>query len=396
MEKLVSSPGPGLEHFPAQSAIDHPSQAQPGIHTYPDKLYVCTVLENPLRWRSRYRNFWIYDNMCRKAGVESYVAEIAFGGRAFEITEPDNPKHLQLRTRDELLHKENALNLLIQRLPADAEYIGILDADMQFVRQDWAQEAMHLLQHYKVLQGFSDYLDLGPNSEPLQVHSGGSFVCRELQNPPHNPLVGQHDTKCPRHPKNNHEHHKHHGPCPCPPCPKWCCHGKPHHYVPCDPYIYPFGKKFGARLPGLAWFWRKSALNEVGGLLDWAMGGSADLYMALALFNRLDTLNLSLFTENFQRMAMEWQERAERYIRRNVGFMPGTALHYWHGHKERRQYVSRDSLMRRLGFDPLKHIKRDWQGLWCLHDDGSINSIQIRDGLRHLARLRDEDSMEVR
>src|ERR1700677_3924032 len=143
---------PGFEHLPIESEqfIDSPAHAQPGIHTYPDKLYVCTVIENPLRLRSRYRNYWICENAMSKAGVALYTVEIAFGGREFEVTQPNHPQHLQLRGHDELLHKENALNLLIARLPAEANYIATLDADIQFARPDWAQQTLHLLQHYNV------------------------------------------------------------------------------------------------------------------------------------------------------------------------------------------------------------------------------------------------------
>lgn len=362
---------PGLEHLPSKSwnYIDHPAHAQPGIHVYPDKLYVVTVLENPLRWRSRYRNYWIFENMCRRAGVELYTAEIAFGGRAHEITEPNNPYHLQLRSHDELLHKENALNLLIQRLPPHANKIGTLDADIQFTRQDWAQEALHLLDHYKVLQGFSHSMDLGPEGQPVHIHEG--FVMHELLAPPHSPV------KQPER-KNKYD----------------------------DGGLgYGYYGKYVLWHPGLAWFWRKTAINQLGGLMDWVMGGSADHYMALALFNKIapdakpnardgTRLNLKDFPQSYRRLTLEWQHRAERHIRRNIGVMPGTVQHYWHGHKEQRQYLSRATFLAKVGFDPLHHLKRDWQGLWQLHDDGSLQYIKIRDGLRYFARRRDEDAMD--
>jgi hypothetical protein len=383
----------GFEHFPdgATEFIDHPSHAQPGIHVYPDKLYVLTVIEDPLRWRSRYRNYWIFNQMCEKAGAVLYTVEIAFGGRAFEVTDSNNPHHLQLRSTDELLHKENALNLLMARLPPEANKIATLDADVQFARSDWAQETLHLLDHYKVLQMFSHSLDLGPTNEPLNTHEG--FVMHELAHPPHNPVARPHHKKCPRHPHNNHHHHRHHGPCPCPPCPPWC---KPIHPCPPNPYYYAERGKYILWHPGLAWAWRKTAINQLGGLMDWVMGGSADHYMALALFNKIARTNLNLkeFPEGYRRPCLEWQDRAERHIRRNVGFMPGTVMHSWHGAKENRQYLSRAAFLAKAGFDPGHHLKRDWQGLWQLHDDGSLNYIQIRDGLRHFARLRDEDSMQ--
>ena len=149
------------------SCIDHPSQARPGIHVLPEKLYVVTMLENPLRWRSRYWNYWMFERQCEAAGAILYTAEVAFGARHFEVTQADHPRHLQLRTKDEIWHKENALNLMIQRLPAEAKYIAWIDSDVTFARPDWAQETLQLLQHYDVLQMFSHAQDVGPNYEPL-------------------------------------------------------------------------------------------------------------------------------------------------------------------------------------------------------------------------------------
>jgi hypothetical protein len=57
----------------------------------------------------------------RSGGSDLYTAEVAFGERHFEVTEAGNPRHLQLRTTSEIWHKENALNLLIQRLAGGGE-----------------------------------------------------------------------------------------------------------------------------------------------------------------------------------------------------------------------------------------------------------------------------------
>jgi hypothetical protein len=375
--------GPGMEHFPDHSCrlcIDHPSQARPGIHPFEDRLHVITVVENPLRWRSRYWNYWLFQQMVEKSGAILYTVEIAFGDRHFEVTQHDNPRHLQLSTRDEILHKENGINLgVADLLPKTAKKYAWIDADVQFTRPDWAQETLHLLEHYKVIQMFSHALDLGPNFEPLDLNE--SFVSHELDNPaPHLP-ENRH------HPDHKHHHHKHH---------------HHHHHHPYHPY--PEGrKKYKLFHPGLAWAWRKEAHDEVGGLMDWVMGGSADHYMALALFNQISTkklkyspdhLNLWDFPAAYRDPVLEWQHRAERFIRRNVGVMPGTINHAWHGPKQLRQYLSRAKFLAQIGFNPVHHLKRDHQGLYQLHDDGSPNYVQIRDGLRQYSRLRDEDSNE--
>src|SRR6202035_3379899 len=103
--------------------MDHPSQARPGIHVLPDRLHVVTMLENPLRWRSRYWNYWMFERECEAAGAILYNA-------------------------------------------AEAKYVAWIDADVKFNRPDWAQETMQLLQHYDVLQMFSHAQDVGPDYEP--------------------------------------------------------------------------------------------------------------------------------------------------------------------------------------------------------------------------------------
>ena len=49
--------------------------------------------------------------------VALHVAELAYGERPFEVT-GDDPGDVQLRTVPELWHKENILNVAVQRFPA--------------------------------------------------------------------------------------------------------------------------------------------------------------------------------------------------------------------------------------------------------------------------------------
>jgi len=131
---------------------------------------------------ARYRNYWMFQRQSETSGAILYTCEIAFGGRDFEITEPNNPRHLQLRASTELWQKENALNLLGQRLPPEAKYLAWIDADVQFARPDWAQETLHLLQHYDVIQMFSHIQNIGPSYEPLTDRGG--FLWNYVQNRP--------------------------------------------------------------------------------------------------------------------------------------------------------------------------------------------------------------------
>ena len=152
------------------SFVDHSSHAPhsvPAIQAFPDRLHVVTALFNPLRYRVRYRNYRAFEKHVADAGAILTTVECAFGGRPFEITDPLNPRHVQVRTSDELWLKENLLNIGISRLPTDARYIAVLDADMAFHRPDWAQETLQMLQHHPMVQLYSEITYLGPDHEPI-------------------------------------------------------------------------------------------------------------------------------------------------------------------------------------------------------------------------------------
>lgn len=351
----------GYEHFP-ECCIDYitdPSHCRPGIHALHDRLYVVTMVSNPLRFRSKYWNYYTFQNMVEKSGAILYTAEVAYGDREFEITDPNNPRHLQLRSKHEVWLKENALNLVINRLPSDWKYVAWIDADVQFTRPDWIQETIQLLQHYDFLQMFSHAQDLGVNYEPLITTPG--FVYGKLTE----------DTI----PDSDHESVN-------------------------DHYYYGLIMKIGEKLvgwkyrhPGFCWACRRDAYDKVGGLIDWAILGSGDYIMAQALWGQVDRALNSGYTESYKRLCKIWEDRALLHIRKNIGYMPGTVNHYFHGDKKARNYDNRWKLLVDTKFDPLIDIKRDSQGLWQLVDtlDGQ-RSIELRDGLRKYARLRCEDS----
>lgn len=343
----------GLRHFSSTEHLTHPSHAVIGITPFPNKLYVVTMLSNPLRWRSRYRNYWSFQRQVADAGAELLTVEVAYGDRPFEITSPDNPMDLQLRTGDELWHKENAINLGIQRLTTGANYIAWIDADVTFQRPDWAQETMQLLQHYDFIQMFSHAHDINQNHVVVTTHTG--FMFQYLDGLV-TPGIG--------------------GP----------AHPMPDQYG--SGGYSGIAKGFGYWHPGFAWAARRAALDKVGMLIDFAILGSADWHMARALIGTAaGTLPHGLH-QNYKDAVMEWQARAELHIRRNVGYMDGSIYHAYHGKKENRHYNTRWKFLTHSKFNPSSDIKKDWQGLWQLREDNPM----LRDGLRVYNRLRHEDS----
>lgn len=297
-------------------------------------LYVVTAISNPWRYRSRYELYEKFRKMVTDAGAILYTVEIAFGNRPFEITDCNNPHHVQLRTDSELWHKENMLNLGIERLPQNWEYVAWIDADITFARPDWVEETLNLLQHYSVVQMFSVAFDLDPNSEPFQRHLG--FMYSYI-----NGLTGT--------------------------------------------------KDYSNWHPGFAWACTKKALNDLGQLIDIGILGSGDRHMACALINRAEMSLNSELQRNYKDAVFIWQDRANKYIQQNVGYMPGALWHAYHGSKARRAYQSRWKILINNKFDPEFDLKKDWNGLYRLTE----RNPKLRDDIRKYFQRRNEDSIDL-
>lgn len=299
-------------------------------------LWVVTVVSNPVRFKSRYELYKRFERHCVERGVNLITVELAFGSRPFELTDRNNHHHVQLRSSDEIWHKENMINLGIQRLPHDWKYVAWIDADVEFMRDDWAEEIVHQLQHYEIIQLFQHAVDLGPKGEVLKVHDG--FMYSYVT-------------------------------------------GKP---KPSKAKNYPHWH------PGYAWAARRETIDELGGLIDFAVLGSADHHMAWALVGNVLEYAPKNITEGYKRRLLTWQERANVHVNKNVGYMPGTIYHRWHGRKKDRKYVERWDILFKHGFDPDHDLMRDWQGLYHLSDKGE----RMRVDLRGYFHSRNEDSID--
>ena len=95
-------------------------------------------------------------------------------------------------------------------------------------------------------------------------------------------------------------------------------------------------------------------------------------------------------SRGYRHAILGWQEDAQN-LKRNIGYVPGTLLHYWHGKKSNRRYFDRWKILTSNQFDPVTDLKRDWQGLWAL----AGNKIALRDQLMAYFRGRDEDSIDA-
>lgn len=360
-----------------------------------EPLYCLIPVFNPWRFKSRWKHVERAIKHISDAGATIVLIEAGFNRRELAFADSgldglpatcgvlgSDPKfrhkYIGLHTKDELWAKENLLNIGAQNLPYDWQQLCTVDGDVEFSRPNFIGETIHKLQHYSVVQMFSQARDLGPNYEMLPedyphadglgfVHAWQSGALEEVK----------------------HRHHRHH-------------HGRHHHHHHHDPPPYDDDAKSYSSLqqprvwPGLAWAYTRKAWDDLGGLIDFAIWGGADFHMSWALAERPEKMMRDDLHSNYRQMCMEWFHRCQRHIRKNVGVVEGAVFHQWHGRKSARGYSSKHALLAQIGFDPLHHLKRDAAGIFQLHDDGSDAYVKLRDTLRTIAVERDEDSNDTR
>jgi hypothetical protein len=303
-------------------------------------LDVFAVRANPLRWQQpeAVANDWIEHML--DSSVRLHLIEVQYGERPFLYADIPHVNHIGLRARTWCWSKENALNIGISRVP-DAHYIATSDSDIFHRRPSWAAETVQALQHYDVVQPWSDAYDLGPNDEHMQHHV--SF-CRQYL----------------------------HGQPVCPQGPKWWKFAG-------GPYDYPHS--------GYVWAWTRQALDWLGGLFEVGGMGSGDHHMALALAGRAEMSLPSGCSNTYRQHVMRWQARAQAHISGNIGYVPGTIEHRFHGRKADRGYLSRWDMFVRHGFDPETDLKRNTHGVF----EWTGNKPELRREFDLYLRSRNED-----
>lgn len=292
------------------------------------QLHVVTSLFNPWRYATRKTHYERFRQHVRHTKMcKLYVGELAFGARPFELTSGHNvtvddgeTKEFQFRTKHELWHKERMLNRLVQELPPDWEYCAWIDADVTFVRDDWALETVHMLQHYPVSQLFSHTQNLDSN-----------YNVYELKPPKYGFAYAWANGLKPLDFKRGYSNFPH-GHC------------------------------------GFAWGFTRAAYEALGGWLDISILGSSDYLMAMSMTGQLPNDMPKGITSGYRNAIQQWEARATQYIKKNVGYVDGLINHYWHGNFVNRQYDIRGETLVNHQFDPNMDLKMDPQGLYAWTD----------------------------
>lgn len=222
-------------------------------------------------------------------------------------------RHLKLDATHPIWIKENLINIGVCEFPSDWKYMAWIDADLEFLNKNWVRDTVTELHTYDIVQLFQTAVNLGPNGESMKIDKSFGFMHRGSGTP------------------------------------------------------YAKNDKYGFWHPGYGWACTRKAFEQMNGLIDWAILGSGDRHMAMALIGRVRDSAPGNINSNYMDLLDEYQKSCKGL---EVSYVPGTILHYWHGRFEDRKYKERWEILIKNNFDPCMDISASKSGVTSLTRKG--------------------------
>jgi hypothetical protein len=273
-------------------------------------LHVIAVVSNPFNFKNRLRlSRDFLKRMDSEYGVTMYIVELIYPGlnECFQLASDKNPRHLQLKVDKPLWHKENMINLGVQKLlPKNWKAMAWIDADIEFESPYWAKNTLKVLNGCRdVIQLFSHAIDMDSNKDAMNIFSSFGFMYEKEREYTRTGIL----------------------------------------------------KLFH---PGYAWACTRNAYNKMGGLIDFAILGSGDQHIAMSLVGIGKSSANSNVNSEYMNKILEFEKRCKNL---RLGYIPGVIRHHYHGSKSNRKYVERWSILVKYNFNPLTHITINKDGV---------------------------------
>lgn len=272
------------------------------------KLHVILCISNPCLYARRYILLKEFVNRMEleESDVILYIVEYAYKKQRFIITDPKNPRHLQIRTETPIWHKENMINVGVQKLlPKNWKAFAWIDADVEFDSPTWARDTLKVLNGTKdIVQLFSQCIDMNKNEEAMNIFTSFGFQ-----------------------------------------------------YSKGLPYSKDLTRFWH---PGFGWACTRKAYEKMGGLYETAILGSGDNIMALALIQKVRKAINEQSHPDYIQSAVDFQERIKSL---RLGYVPGLIRHHFHGSKKNRKYGERWQILVKHNYSPILHVTHDENGV---------------------------------
>jgi len=272
-----------------------------------DTLHVITIISNICEFKRRYELMKQFiERMEEFENIKLYVVELVYGDQDFYITSSTNQQHLQLRTQYALWHKENMINLGIQKLlPSDWNAVAWIDGDIEFENLNWVNDTLKLLSKFDLVQLFTTCFDLNENEIPMSIFQSFGYKY---------------------------------------------CNGEKFNHIRGINYWHP----------GYGWACTRDYYEKIGGLYDKGIIGSGDYIFTQGILK-----SIACGDKNLKKFHIDLKKYVDNISKMDIkmGHVPGTIRHYFHGSKINRKYIERNQILLNYDYDPSLHIKYDSNGV---------------------------------
>lgn len=273
-----------------------------------NKLHVIAVISNPCLFSKRYILMKEFINRfeIEESNLVLYIVELAYGDQKFLITDSKNKRHLQLRTECPLWHKENMINIAVNKLlPSTYKAFAWIDADIEFENSTWTTDTLKILNGSRdIVQLFSHAVDMDKNECSMSIFNSAGYQFTK---------------------------------------------GLP--FSSKSPNIWH---------PGFAWAITRKAYEKIGGLYEKAILGSGDNIMMLSIIgNGVKGINPES-SDGYVNSILEYEKKIKTL---RFGYVPGVIRHHFHGSKVNRKYHERWAILLKYDYNPELHITTDDGGL---------------------------------
>ena len=145
------------------------------IRQRPENLYVVLPYFNHCGFKRRRELFIQFvERYVKTPGLRLVVVE-AMGPAALGSLGGVH-EHIRLTSDSRVWLKENLINLGVKALPKDWKYVAWIDADLEFLNQNWVQETIRGLQRADVVQMWRTAVNLGPHGEAIKVDKSSAYM----------------------------------------------------------------------------------------------------------------------------------------------------------------------------------------------------------------------------
>jgi hypothetical protein len=269
--------------------------------------------------------------------VECAIGDMPFQGEAHAIEH--GYRYIGVRNRSPIWAKENLINVAVHsKLCCEPwKYLAWVDGDIVFDNENWVHDTILKLQTNDVVQMFQTAVDLGACDQFMAKYDG--IVWRVRRD--YAGIIGGGSGGCHLPVRDGRTGRRGGG-------------GSKK-----DPYT---SDELVTGHPGYAWACTRTGWDVMGGLMDFAILGSADRHMAFSFFQVAEHSLHPDLHPNYKAMVLAFQERCKPLIGK-VGYVCGNICHYFHGAKAKRQYGSRWRIILEHEFNPVSDIRTNGFGV---------------------------------